>query len=588
MNNNKLSFLESYADETPSIGGFSIGREVNGFDECFKEACENLKAQGIDPLMDINTIVRNGKTVGKAFTDAMVSGIVEEAAGRDPEEFGNYANIGDVIRTMLENCTDQLAKESTTVGQLLPIKAIDYPILVKQHLALACKDIMQTEVVNSPIVKKQIEKRFLVDRQTKERWEYPQCFYNDDYKKIFDAGKGLPIKETEVELPIYNYDVVEQLTDAEVPNREQFTINLKVKYALLEDGTKINTDKMYIDLHTNLWAGGIFKMTATTPNNVPVEVDDALTGSVDFVSNTISLTSNSGQIKKVVFTGYLSNQKNERAVSLEYERENREWKIEDGHRVDVPYSVEELEDAKALLDIDLYKKTYDDIARYLTDMEDSKILEFLDQEWEKNAGVELDPLQWNSFVRTSNFDCDSTIATTALPSEYIENELKFLIDRFIIDLTETAKMEDMTFVIYGNPKYVSLLGDKVHWVIRQGSTTGGIRHNYGYGIMNTGNVKIQVVSALKINANDDLHKGLRIIPYPLNKEQITFKHYKYSTHILTTQNSGYRAPDLPGGSMTNIMAVSRYMTTALQGIQGLITFTNDDFIHAHKVTPGTP
>ena len=38
MNNNKLSFLESYADETPSIGGFSIGREVNGFDECFKEA----------------------------------------------------------------------------------------------------------------------------------------------------------------------------------------------------------------------------------------------------------------------------------------------------------------------------------------------------------------------------------------------------------------------------------------------------------------------------------------------------------------------------------------------------------------------
>nr|DAK22937.1 MAG TPA: Structural protein sp46 [Caudoviricetes sp.] len=577
--NNKIAFLESVGyEETPTIGGFNRAVEQNTFDDCFKEACESMKRQGIDPLMDINQIIRN-KDISEDFKNHVLSGIMNESAERQGEEFGNYANIGAQVSQLFDNCTNQLVKESTTVGQLMPIKAIDYPILVKQQLALATKDVMQTEVTSSPIVKKQIEHRWIVDNQTGQRWEYPQCFFKDEFREIFKAGKGLPIKHDEVALPLYNYDLIDNLTDATVAQREDFTFNTKIIKGILEDGTEVPLN-MYIDLHLNVWAGG--KINTKVPKKDSptemVEVDDQLTGMVDFVGKRISLTSASGQIKKVVFDGYLSNQKNERAVSMDYSRDEREWKIEDGHRVNVPYSVEELEDAKALLDMDLYKKTYDNIAGYLTDMEDSQIIDFLDAEYKKYAGIELDPLQWTSFVREANFDCDSTIATVALQSEYIENMLKFTIDRFLIDLTETAKLEDMTFVIYGNPKYISLLGGKVNWVIKNGQMTGGIKHNYGYGIMNTANVRIQVVSALKFGSTGDLHRGLRIIPYPLNKEQITFKHFKYSTHILTTQNSGYRAPDLPGGSMTNIMGVSRYESASIQGIQGYLTFTNDDFI----------
>jgi hypothetical protein len=139
-------------------------------------------------------------------------------------------------------------------------------------------------------------------------------------------------------------------------------------------------------------------------------------------------------------------------------------------------------------------------------------------------------------------------------------------------------MEDLTFVIYGNPKYVSLLGKNVNWVLSQGSSTGGIKHNYAYGVMNTGNVKIQVVSALKFDERRPNHRGLRIVPIALDPQQMTFKHYKYNTHILTAKDSAYKAPDLPGGSYTNLVGLSRYTDAAVQGIQGQITFSNAEFI----------
>ena len=176
------------------------------------------------------------------------------------------------------------------------------------------------------------------------------------------------------------------------------------------------------------------------------------------------------------------------------------------------------------------------------------------------------------------FDCDSTSITTALPSEYIEKMLKFSIDGLITDIADNVKMEDMTFVMYGNPRYIRLLQSNINWVTRAGSSNNGVKTDYSYGIMTSGDVKIQVVSTKKVNAKYDkvkkLHKGLRIIPYPLSKEQMTFKHYKYTSHILTAQNSAYRDPNRPGGSMTNIMAVSRYTNAAVQGIQAEMDLAN--------------
>lgn len=586
-----LTFLSESArdfQETATVGGFNNGTH-NSFDEIFTEAYNTLMSNGVDVMTGVNDLVKN-KAKQKAFKDALLGTLQTECAEMDSSEgeFGTHKYLYEQVSDMFDNCVEDFVKESTRVPQLLPIKAIDFPILIKQQLKLASKDIIQTEITKSPIIKKHIEQTYIVDNSDRsKRWKYPQCFFTDDFKEIFAAGKGLPIKNTVVELPAYNYDVIKNLTDAEKPEREDFTMDLKITKVVVADpkgGDDIQiplNPAMRINLQDNQWLGGKIDVTVKDSAGEDLEVKDHIMGVVDFVAKTTSVSSTSGAVKGVVFAGFLSNEKNERHVSFDYAREEREWKIEDGSRVNVPYSLEELEDAKALMDIDLYKKTYNNLADYMTQMEDSMILNWLDEQFNLYDGVELSSdeiLGWSSFITKRTFDCDSTSLTTALPNEYIEKMLKFKIDRLIIDICDKAKLEDMTFVIYGNPRFISLLNPVVNWVTRPGSTANGVKLDYGYGIMTSGDVKVQVVSTKKVAASYDEEEktfsGLRIIPFPLSQEQFTFKHYKYTTHILTAQNSAYRAPDLPGGSMTNLMGVSRYTNAAVQGIQAQLKIAN--------------
>lgn len=597
-----LTFLSESTrnfEETPTIGGFQYGNNKNTFDDIFTEAYENLLSNNVDCMMDLNMLIKN-KSLLKQYKDSLLSNLYEEScamkenmAADDNCSYGTHTNLYDQVSDMFDNCVEDFIKESQSVPQLLPIKAVDFPILIKQQLKLATKDIIQTEVTKTPIIKKHIEQTWIVDNSDPtKRYKYPQCFFTDEFREIFDAGKGLKIKDTPVTLPAYNYDVVTNLTDAENPEREEFTMDLRIVKAIVQDEQSQNVEivlnpPMRINLSDGTWLGGKIDVTVKDSTDADMEVHDLITGMVDFTSKTVSINSVAGVVQSVIFEGYLSNEKNERHVTFDYTREEREWKIEDGHRVNVPYSLEELEDAKALMDIDLYKKTYNNLADYLTQMEDSMILKWLDDQFELYRGVELTQdqiLGWSGFITERTFDCDSTSLTTALPNEFIEKMLKFTIDGMLVDICDTAKLEDMTFVIYGNPRFVRLLDPVVNWVTRPGSTSNGVKLDYGYGIMTSGDVKVQVVSTKKVIAKYDDGKkeysGLRIIPYPLSQEQFTFKHYKYTTHILTAQNSAYRAPDRPGGSMTNLMGVSRYTNAAVQGIQAQLKLSNaEQYIH---------
>lgn len=602
-----LAFLSDTSSDfqvTETVGGFHNNASINSYDDIFTEAYNNLMGAGIDLLSDINLLLKNKAKLG-AFKDSLLSelktestAMAEEMAADPNVEYGTHAGLYDQISDMFDNCVDDFYKESTRVGNLLPIKAIDFPILVKQQLKLATKDIMQTEVTRNPVIKKHIEQTYVVDPKTNKRWKYPQCFFTDEFKEIYAAGKGLPILPKHVELPAFNYDVVTNLSDGGDKDKDQFTIDLRIGKIVIDDTTVENADydpedpstgpqyeqlevmldpPMRINLSDSTWLGGKIDKTVKGAAG-DIVVKDLVSGMVDFMEKTVTLNSTTGQVKAVVFEGYLSNERNERTVRFDYAREEYEWHIEDGMRADVPYSLEELEDTKALMSIDLYKKTYNNLTDLLVQEEDSGIIAWLDEMYDRYKGVEVDPLEWTSFITERVFDCDSTSITTALPDEYIAKMFKFVIDRLIIDISDEAKMDDFTFVIYGNPRFISLLDPIVNWVTRPGSSSNGVKLDYGYGIMTSGDVKVQVVSTKKVNAAYDKDKklmsGVRIIPFPLSKEQMTFKHYKYTTHILTGQNSNYRAADMPGGSMTYLMGTSRYKNAAIQGIQSQVRIAN--------------
>ena len=226
--------------------------------------------------------------------------------------------------------------------------------------------------------------------------------------------------------------------------------------------------------------------------------------------------------------------------------------------------------------MDLYTKTYNDLCTLITDMADSDGFDWLDREKAKYEGLDLDPLQWQPMIKKTEFNCDSTIATVALPCEYIAKQLKFKIDRFLIDIADDVKMNNLKFVIYGNPRYISLLDPSVKWVFRSGDRVGGVELDYSYGVMTSGETSVYVVSSKKINPVKN--QCLRIVPFAPDGETITFKRYKFSTDIVTGKESAYKDTERAGGSQTYVWGTSRYVDVSIQGIQAEVGFKNADFI----------
>lgn len=496
------------------------------------------------------------------------------------EDAGNSVNVYDQLSQLFDNKVQEFVESATNVGQLMPIKAIDFPVMIKSQVRESFKDIVNEEITPSLIIKKRIEHTYVYSKQDPtKRWEYPQCLFNDEFKEIMEAGRGTKLSDVAVELPLMDYNIVEELTDVPVAKNARIVLDIKIDKVEVADGTVVVLKKpMSINLADNMWVGGVINQEYTTADGETAVLKDYLTGYMDWVTGTTSLTSANADsgVTKVHFLGRLSNEKNENTVRFDYTQEDQEWKVGEGVKVDAAYSLETLQEHKALLNQDLYQKTYNNLVQLISDMSDSEGYDWLDEEFETYKGVEMDPLQWNPMVRETSFNCDSTIATVALPSEYIAKELKFKIDRMLIDIADDVKMDGLNFVCYGNPRFISLLDPYVKWVFRTGSTMGGVKLDYSYGVMTSGDVKIFVVSSKKRDAKR--HAGLRFIPFTTDKETITFKRYKFSTDIVTSKDSAYKDTESAGGSQTYVWGTERYANVGLQEIQANLTFENTGFM----------
>lgn len=566
---------------TATIGSFSNANAASSFDNIFIEACDNFKRVNHQDFNDafLSPQMLKNPTVVSGFKNDLLSQLRCDVENFQ-EDCGNAANLYDQTSALFDNKIDQLITESANVGTLLPIKTIDFPLLVKNQIKRSFKDVVNEEVTPSLIIKKRIEHTIAYDKKDPSKtWEYPQCMYDDSFQEMMKAGKGVDLSDDAVELPIFQKNLVEELTSATIATNQRIVLDISIDRVEDKDGNVITLrTPMQVNLADGAWVGGKISQKYTVEGEEK-EINDVLTGFMDWDTQTCTLTSantSDDGVKKVHFKGKLSNEGNEHTIRTKYIQEDIEWKVGEGTKVDASYTLEELQEHKALLNRDMYQKSYNDLVTLLSDMEDSDGYKFLDDQFEKYDGVEFDPLGWNPMIMKTTFNCDSTIATVALQSEYIAKELKFKIDRFVIDIADTTKLDNMNFVIWGNPRYISLLDPYVKWVFRQGSTVGGVKLDYSYGVMTSGDVKIYVVSSKKINHKT--HKTLRFLPFVDSNETITFKRYKFSTDIVTADKSAYKDTERAGGSQTYVWGTSRYVDVALQAIQAEVGFENAKFI----------
>jgi hypothetical protein len=476
------------------------------------------------------------------------------------------------LEQLFENTALEIVQESS-IGQLAPIVGLSLPILKKNYLECHSKDIVMTEVPSKPIVKVAFERKFLKDKAGAKHY-IPDIFYNDSYKTVLEKTKGKPVIATFQNIPTQDLNVL-TLSGGTMETRDSLAYDFKIEAVKItvKDAPGTGTTSITVsglNIAPDMAANGAFtyRVKALGLDAAKTPVEDILTGQVNFYDGTVSVASTAGKITQVQFGGHLSNENNLETVELDRERETREWKIPDGQRINTGLTIEKLKDYKALFNIDVTTEVISDISTVLTQFEDSGILDYLDTSLGQWKGKKDLPFGYSDgFVESYTFSATPPSNVFVTTSSWIQTELKFNLNREIDSLKEKLKTTDIMFVIYGNPANITLIQDDVKWIIDEDTKIGGIQLDYRFGVMTANKNRIHVVSSMKVPRN----KGIRIVAFPLSKEVITFKHYKYSLNI----ENIYRNPFTP--LTPNVMGTSRHLTTDVLPVQGEFIISNNDF-----------
>lgn len=596
-------FFESAADRNVSgtydkpLTSFGAYQKTGSktFDEKFDELCTEYKeSTGIDIKTDINKMMAD-RAFMEEYKAAIMADVIEgfnESSANDPHIAACITNVQDLWDTKVKTYT-----ESASITAYLPISTLEFPVLVKQYFSSVMKDIIDIETTKTPSITKHIRETFLVDNETKEEYEYPKCLWNGDWEKIWNASKGFPIKEKVVELTdgkLKNFDIVASLTDG-TPGLDKLSFQFKIVGVKVGDEVcRLAGNGISVEFSTN---GTLINgdLDFTTPNGT--KVVETIAGQVNFKTGIINLAAIQGQVSGVVFSGYLSNEKNMRSVSVRERRRMLRFNIEDGARWNMPFSIEEIEDAAALLDINYYNRMVDEIVKTQEMIESMQTIKWLNDEYDKYYGVDTDVFKLESVVKQFSVDLTPPPYFAGDPFKYRSSAIQFKLKGVLHQLIDELKLDGLSFVIVGNPKATQLITEFVNWKSQTGSNIGGISVNDSYGFATDLGANVRVVasnlfdaySTEVVDATKKRELVLHIYGYPTDSEHISFKHIKYTSHLFTSQSqTAYQSTSAPAGAYNIVTATSRYTNMAVQGIQARLYMLHSEEIYGPAPTRTIP
>lgn len=592
IGNRKVSWFYESANERKasgyeppksSFGAFQKDGEKT-FDEHFEDLFEHYKSTGFDIKREMGHMLAD-KAFMEQYKSDLISPVAEgfrEASPNDPHVESIVENVDRFWDTKV-----RLYTESASMTSFLPIATLEFPVLVKQFYSSILKDIIEVETVKSPNISKHIRTTYMVDNQTGDEYEYPKCLFDGTWEKIWEASKGYKIKEDVVPFTngrLWKYDVITGLTDG-TPGIDKLSWQFKI--IAIQVGSDVITlpgNGITIEFST----GGTLVNGELDFEYNGTHIEDTLGGQVDFNRGTVSIASSSGQVSGVVFSGYLSNEKNLRSVSVREKRDIIRFTIEDGPRWNMPFSIEDIEDAAALLDINYYNRMVDEITRTQEMQECMSVIKFLNNEFLKFNGVQTDTFKLESTAMT--FECDLTppAGFAGDPFKYIATTIQFHLKSLIHTIIDTTKLEGLSFIIVGNPRATQLASEFSDWKTQAGSNIGGINVNNSYGFAtdmgaNVRTVATNIYDAYTVEPVATTGKRelvLHIYGYPTDEEHVSYRHLKFTSHLFTSQSqTAYQSQQAPGGAYNIVTATSRFHTMAVQGIQAKLILLNSEKVY---------
>ena len=597
MSRGKVGWFYESASERKNSGYEAPSNSFGAFqkegtktlDEHFNDLYEQYKeSHGVDIKFDTRAMLAD-RPFMEEYKVSLMKPVLEgfrEMSPNDPHIENIIENVEKYWDTKVRNYT-----ESASMTGFLPIATLEFPVLLKQFFQSILKDIIEIEAVKTPNITKHVRTTYLIDNQTGDEYEYPKCMFNGDWQKIWEASKGLPIREEVVPLVggrLYKYDIITNRTDG-TPGLDTLTFQFKI-VGILVGGEIIRLKGNGITVEFS--TGGTFVNGDLDFEHEGTHIQDTIAGKVDFRNGTVDIACTNGQIDGVVFSGYLSNEKNLRHVSVREKRDILRFTIEDGPRWNMPFSIEEIEDAAALLDINYYNRMVDEIVRTQEMQECMIVIDFLNKEFEKYNGVETDIYNLESLSQTHTVDLSPPSYFAGDPFKYISTAIQFRLKAMIHQITETTKLDNLSFIIVGNPMACQLITEFVNWKVQTGSNIGGITVNNSYGFATDMGANVRVVAtnlydAYTVNpvtegdgATDKRELILHIYGYPTTPEHISFRHLKYTSHLFTSQSqTAYQSTNAPGGAYNIVTATSRFHTMSIMGIQARLLMLNSDRIY---------
>lgn len=573
-----------YEAPSSSFGAFQKDG-TQTFEEHFNDLYEKYKESGIDIKIDSKAMLADRQFMESYKADLLepVFEAYRESSPNDPHVQSVIENVERYWDTKVRSYT-----ESASITGFLPIATLEFPVLVKQFFSSILKDIIEVESVKTPNISKHVRTTYMVDNQTGEEYEYPKCLFDGTWEKLYNASKGHKIRETVVPFTngrLWKYDIIGGLTDG-TPGIDKLSIQFKI--IAVQVGDELITlpgNGITVEFSTN---GTLLNGDLSFTTAAGTVVEDTLAGQVNFKDGTISMASSSGQVTGVVFSGYLSNEKNLRSISVREKRDILRFTIEDGPRWNMPFSIEEIEDAAALLDINYYNRMVDEITRTQEMQECMTVIKFLNDEYAKFNGVTTDAYKLESLAQTYKVDLNPPQYFAGDPFKYISTAIQFKIKSVIHQLTELTKLDDLSFVIVGNPMACQLIAEFINWKATQGTSIGGITVNGSYGFATDMGANVRVVGSNlydaytpdKVTDTDQRELVLHIYAYPTTPDRITFRHLKYTSHLMTSQSqTAYQSTQAPGGAYNIVTATSRFRTMAVQGIQADLIMLHSDKVY---------
>jgi hypothetical protein len=362
-------------------------------------------------------------------------------------------------------------------------------------------------------------------------------------------------------------------------------LDIQTGGTFLNGGITENTKLAVVDPVTNVPTGEIV-----------TGISDLLSGQVDFVKGTISVSS-CGVIDGIYVEGHISNETNLRTIGFREYPEIRKFTIADGCRFQLPFTVEDFAEATASLNFNLYNRLVQELVVNSEFFEDQGIVDYLANDFRENDGVETDALNNESYTHTEYVDLDPTAISPTFsgnPFEYRSDAIHNAIGSVIYELCDRGKLDNLGFVIYCNPKAARLLKTFVTWTMTKSTDIKGVQMNYACGIVTDSEIPTRVVSSNRIDAYISVDAGklygddedgitkeyfFNIVAYPMDNFHITYKHLRSARHLTNSpENAAYADAQNPGGAAALVTTSSQYENIKVQGIQGRVICKNTKLV----------